>query len=95
MGNRASVAYRSIRAMSRLQASLDRQPWLFVFLAVGFGGLQYLGGWLQIISTKSVWAAAADGLIFALLMSVFFAVQGARRQRTPNAKPPLSSTSDE
>jgi hypothetical protein len=42
-----------------------RQPWLFVYYAVAFGGLMYL------LQRGSVSTAVIQGVAFALLMSVW------------------------
>ncbi len=52
-----------------------RQPWLFVYYAVAFGGLTYL------IRSTSLPAAVAEGLGFALLMSIWREIR-LRRART-------------
>jgi hypothetical protein len=48
-----------------------RQPWLFVYYAVGFGAVSYL------ISHTSIGLAIFAGLLFAVLMSIW----GERRRR--------------
>jgi hypothetical protein len=48
-----------------------RQPWLFIYYAVGFGAVSYL------VSHTSIGPAIFAGLLFAVLMSIW----GERRRR--------------
>ena len=55
-----------------------QQPWIFVYYAVGFGGLTYL------VQGKSVGTAVFGGLLFALLMSLW---RGGRQRRLRKGLP--------
>jgi hypothetical protein len=46
-----------------------RQPWLFIYYAVGFGGLMYL------IERRSVVGAVVLGLVFATVMSILHEIR--------------------
>jgi hypothetical protein len=53
-----------------------RQPWLFVYYAVGFGGLTYLFQRLGLF--WAIW----EGLAFAVLASLWREVRGRAGSRT-------------
>ncbi len=55
-----------------------QQPWVFVYYAVGFGGLTYL------VQGESVGMAVFGGLLFALLMSLW---RGGRQRRLHKRNP--------
>lgn len=68
--------------MKRLNALLQRQPWVFLIHGLAFGGSLYLAQWLPIIggSAIGVWMAVFGGLVWASAMSAVRAIRDARRE---------------